>query len=75
MINLKLADQLSFDYKNSHPFPHIVIDNFLQEKFATIAAEELKNFEGWDYDPTDYSSGVQQNKFFCPGVDAHLDIM
>jgi hypothetical protein len=53
MINLKLADQLSFDYKNSHPFPHIVIDNFLQEKFATIAAEELKNFEGWDYDPTD----------------------
>jgi Rps23 Pro-64 3,4-dihydroxylase Tpa1-like proline 4-hydroxylase len=75
MINLKLADQLSFDYKNSHPFPHIVIDNFLQEKFANIAVEELKNFEGWDHDPTDYSSGVQQNKFFCPGIDAHLDIM
>ena len=75
MINLKLADQLSFDYQSSQPFPHIVIDNFLENKFANIAAEELKNFEGWDYDPTDYSSGVQQNKFFCPGIDEDLEKM
>ena len=75
MINLKLAEQLSFNYKNAHPFPHVIIDNFLENKFARIAVDELRNFQMWDHDPTDYSSDVQQNKFFCPGVDAHLEMM
>lgn len=75
MINLKLAQQLSYSYKQANPFPHIVIDNFLENKFANMAAQELKNFEGWDYDPTDYASGVQQNKFFCPGIDEDLEKM
>ena len=75
MINLKLADKLSSRYKNAYPFPHVVIEDFLVNKFARIAADELEKFEGWDHDPTDYSSEVQQNKFFCPGIDAHLDWM
>ena len=66
MINTKLAEQLSFNYKNSLPFPHIVIDNFLEEKIAETAYNELSGFDKWYYDPTDYSKLAQQNKFFMP---------
>ena len=66
MINTKLAEQLSFNYKNSLPFPHIVIDNFLEEKIAETAYNELSGFDKWYYDPTDYSKLAQQNKFFIP---------
>ena len=66
MINTKLAEQLSFNYKNSLPFPHIIIDNFLEEKIAETAYNELSGFDKWYYDPTDYSKLAQQNKFFMP---------
>lgn len=75
MIHYKLAEQLHFNYVNAHPFPHIVIDNFLDKGIATKASNDLKNYEKWDYDPTSYSSDAQINKFFCPGVDTDLEHM
>ena len=74
MINNKLAEQLSFNYKNSLPFPHIVIDNFLERKIAEIAHNELSKLEVWDYDPTDYSKLAQQNKFFMPSPNYEVDL-
>lgn len=74
MINIKLAEQLSFNYKNSLPFPHIVIDNFLERKIAEIAHNELSKLEVWDYDPTDYSKLAQQNKFFMPSPNYEVDL-
>jgi len=74
MINIKLAEQLSFNYKNSLPFPHIVIDNFLEKKIAEIAYNELSKFDVWDHDPTDYSKLAQQNKFFMPSPNYKEDL-
>jgi Rps23 Pro-64 3,4-dihydroxylase Tpa1-like proline 4-hydroxylase len=74
MINLKLADQMGFHYRNSYPFPHIVIDNFLENKFANLAYEDLKKFDWWDYDPSDYSKDAQVNKFFCPSPNYQDDV-
>lgn len=74
MINIKLAEQLSFNYKNSLPFPHIVIDNFLERKIAEIAHNELSKLEVWDYDPTDYSKLAQENKFFMPSPNYEVDL-
>jgi len=74
MINIKLAEQLSFNYKNSLPFPHIVIDNFLEKKIAEIAYNELSKFNVWDHDPTDYSKLAQQNKFFMPSPNYKEDL-
>jgi Rps23 Pro-64 3,4-dihydroxylase Tpa1-like proline 4-hydroxylase len=74
MINIKLAEQLSFNYKNSLPFPHIVIDNFLEEKIAETAYNELSGFDKWYYDPTDYSKLAQQNKFFMPSPNYKEDL-
>ena len=74
MINNKLAEQLSFNYTNALPFPHIVIDNFLERKIAEIAHNELSKLEVWDYDPTDYSKLAQQNKFFMPSPNYEVDL-
>lgn len=74
MINNKLAEQLSFNYKNALPFPHIVIDNFLDKKIAEIAYGELSKFDVWDYDPTDYSKKAQQSKFFMPSPNYEVDL-
>lgn len=67
MINYKLAEQLHFNYVNAHPFPHIVIDNFLDKGIATKASNDLIKYDKWDYDPTSHSSIAQINKFFSPG--------
>jgi Rps23 Pro-64 3,4-dihydroxylase Tpa1-like proline 4-hydroxylase len=75
MINYGLAKKLNFNYLNSHPFPHIVIDDFLDKGIAQKASNDLRNYEKWDYDPTEYSDGVQKNKFFSPGIDIDLEYM
>lgn len=75
MINYKLSEQLHFNYSNAYPFPHIVIDNFLDKGIAQRVYHEMKNFNGWDWDPTDYSEGVQKNKFFCPGFDFQIEFI
>ena len=68
MIHYKLAEQLHFNYVNAHPFPHIVIDNFLDKGIATKASNDLIKYDKWDYDPTSHSSIAQINKFFSPSI-------
>jgi Rps23 Pro-64 3,4-dihydroxylase Tpa1-like proline 4-hydroxylase len=73
MINTSIAHALKTGYKTAYPFPHIVIDNFLDEKIANQIAEEVKNYEMWGYDPSAYSAKHQVNKFFSPWCDENLN--
>ena len=72
MINKELANTLKTPYSSAHPFPQIVIDNFLDENIANKVSEEVQNFEAWGYDPSEYSSRHQVNKFFTPWGDESL---
>lgn len=54
MINPELSlEKLSQEYSQGHPFPHIVIDNFLDHNLASSIAEELEtqNVNDWGFDP------------------------
>jgi len=64
--NLDLSDSLKFQYSVNKPFPHIIIDNFFNESILSHAIEELKKFEDWGHDPTEYVKAHQINKEFTP---------
>jgi Rps23 Pro-64 3,4-dihydroxylase Tpa1-like proline 4-hydroxylase len=72
MINIQLADSLKTSYQTAYPFPHIIIDNFLQEDIANQIAQEVQEFKYWGYDPSAYSAKHQVNKFFSPWCDQNL---
>lgn len=64
--NLNMANDLKFQYSVNKPFPHIVIDNFFNESILHHAVEEIKQYDNWGYDPTDYVKEHQVNKHFTP---------
>jgi hypothetical protein len=66
MINLKLSKQLSEQYKNANPFPHIVIDNFLPETVLNSVADEFNKNKNWWYDRVKWTEPYQVNKFYWP---------
>ena len=47
--NLKIEKikKLNLSYRNSIPFPHIIIDNFLEEKFARRILNSFKLNSDW----------------------------
>lgn len=63
---LSLPSLVGNDYKNAYPFPHITIDNFFDETILTKVLEELKDYDSWRCDTTDYVKDYQQNKFYAP---------
>ena len=75
MINFKLTENESEEYKNSAPFPHIVIDNFLQTPILNTIVEEFKSHQNWGHDTTDYSRNHQVNKFFVPFTEDGQDLL
>jgi Rps23 Pro-64 3,4-dihydroxylase Tpa1-like proline 4-hydroxylase/glycosyltransferase involved in cell wall biosynthesis len=75
MINFKPTENESAEYKNSNPFPHIVIDNFLQQEILSTVIEEFKSYEDWGSDNTDYSKEHQVNKFFAPWREGGQDML
>ena len=57
----KIAIQKKEEYSNASPFPHIVIDNFFNEKLLdNILSEFPKNLENIGYE---YQTKVEQKKF------------
>lgn len=68
-----LGKKLNFNYINSNPFPNIILDNFLDSELTFKCFYELKKYEGWGYDPTNYVKNHQINKFFSPWSDESLD--
>jgi Rps23 Pro-64 3,4-dihydroxylase Tpa1-like proline 4-hydroxylase len=66
MINLDLSKQLSSQYQEAQPFPHIVIDKFLPETILDIALDEFNKNENWWYDRVKWTEPYQVNKFYWP---------
>ena len=72
MINFTLTENEINQYKNGQPFPHIVIDNFLNPSLIKPIVKEFNDFQNWGYDNSDYSKNHQVNKFFFPWSNSCL---
>jgi hypothetical protein len=64
MINLDLSKQLSSQYQEAQPFPHIVIDKFLPETILDSVLDEFNKNENWWYDRVKWTEPYQVNKFY-----------
>lgn len=66
-FNLGVSKNLSYNYQNSLPFPHVVLDNFLNQKILDVALEEIKGIKDWGCDRGNiYMDYWQPNKFYYP---------
>jgi Rps23 Pro-64 3,4-dihydroxylase Tpa1-like proline 4-hydroxylase len=66
MINLELSKQLSTQYHEAKPFPHIVIDKFLTETILDSVLDEFNKNKNWWYDKVKWTEPYQVNKFYWP---------
>jgi Rps23 Pro-64 3,4-dihydroxylase Tpa1-like proline 4-hydroxylase len=66
MINLDLSKQLSTQYQEAQPFPHIVIDKFLPETILDCVLDEFNKNKNWWYDKVKWTEPYQVNKFYWP---------
>jgi Rps23 Pro-64 3,4-dihydroxylase Tpa1-like proline 4-hydroxylase/glycosyltransferase involved in cell wall biosynthesis len=66
MINFTLTENEINQYLGGQPFPHIVIDNFLNPSIINPLIKEFNEFQNWGYDNSNYSKNHQVNKFFFP---------
>jgi len=67
---LNLPNHVRLSYINAHPFPHIVIDNFLNEFVLDQILSELTVYNNWTTDISDYVRAHQVEKYFTPqGMD------
>ena len=65
LINLEISNQQIEDYKNSQPFPSIVIENLVKNtNFLKLVEQEFKTFDIWGCDP--FCVKHQVKKFFFP---------
>lgn len=71
MINPKVLNNVNYlkaVFATASPFPHIVIDNFLDSSVLENALLELKSFNKWAHDSS--IPQYQANKFFAPATDS-----
>ena len=66
MVDILLSKKLSFTFQSAYPYPHIVIDNFIQDSLLSKSSDEMNSFEYFGFDGTTYSAEHQVNKFFTP---------
>lgn len=66
MIDKSLAKKLNFHYLSQYPYPHIVIDDFIESAVLNKSLNEMIVYPYWGYDNTNYSADHQINKFFAP---------
>jgi len=60
-------DALAADYAAADPFPHIVIDNFLDESVAAAVADELEETDMRSWSNDDHPDQV--NKYWMPDLN------
>jgi hypothetical protein len=61
MINHNLGRQLHTNYDSALPFPHITIDNFIQnEQFLNMVVDEVVNFKDWGREGNDHKFQVKK---------------
>jgi Rps23 Pro-64 3,4-dihydroxylase Tpa1-like proline 4-hydroxylase len=66
MIEKSISKHLYSTYQKAHPFPHIIIDNFLPEDIANQIHKELTQNDLWYRDSENWVQEYQVNKFFLP---------
>ena len=64
----EIGAKLNYHYLNSRPFPHIVLDNFINSNIATQCFNELKTTDHWATESSnnEYMRDHQVNKFYTP---------
>ena len=62
----EIGAKLNYHYLNSRPFPHIVLDNFINSNTATQCFNELKTTDHWATESSNnaYMRDHQVNKFY-----------
>ena len=65
MINFSLSKHLKTQYATEYPFPHTVIDNFINEQFLNKAVNDLQ-YVDWGYDDGEEGDDNQVKKVFAP---------
>lgn len=66
MDNFRFTDNNIKQYSLAKPFPHIVIDNFIDEKVLNKVLEEFKSYDKWGHDLSESSKNNQIKKYFSP---------
>ena len=66
----EIGAKLNYHYLNSRPFPHIVLDNFINSNTATQCFNELKTTDHWATESSNnaYMRDHQVNKFYTLGL-------
>lgn len=65
MVNYDILKNIKTEYSTNYPFPHIVIDNFMDPFYLKKAISEME-FVDWGFDENEYKSGHQINKLYSP---------
>jgi len=73
MIDFSLSKKIAHSYQNAYPYPHIVIDDFVQDSLLNKSMDEMNIFEFFGYDGTAYSAEHQVNKFFTPWCENNMN--
>ena len=47
MLNHQLTPEIQQQYQTANPFPHIVVDNFLEETLVNQTIESIKNMDSF----------------------------
>lgn len=62
-----LSDNLKNNYSSAKPFPHIILDDFINDNtLLDVVISELHNNQTWGMDPVALRYGNQVKKFFMP---------
>jgi Rps23 Pro-64 3,4-dihydroxylase Tpa1-like proline 4-hydroxylase len=64
---------LRTNYKLATPFPHIVIDELIDIEDAKQCVSEMKKYEMWGHDSSEYSKKAQVKKYFTPWCDDNIE--
>ena len=74
MINFSLSKHLKTQYATEYPFPHTVIDNFINEQFLNKAVNDLQ-YVDWGNDDGEEKDTNQVKKLFSPYIVGMWDNM
>lgn len=75
MINFDIVKNIKSEYSTNYPFPHIVIDNFMDSMYLKKAISEFESVD-WGFDENEEQSGQhQKNKLYAPHqVDGYFGL-
>lgn len=70
MIDYSLASKIKTQYRNAFPYPHIVIDNFIDPHILKTAHTEIKKYKSWGHDAS--QDIMEVNKFYTPWSEENI---